>query len=129
MATDYNDAEHIRALEYRLVNAFRDSNIEELNKLLADEFTITDPNGPSYSKEKYISEIKSGNIAFDTLMIDEMDIKIFEDTAITNGKATAKGRAIKGKYDGQYSFMDVYLKRQGTWIVILSTVSLAKILS
>ncbi|MEW6734973.1 MAG: nuclear transport factor 2 family protein [Acidobacteriota bacterium] len=125
----YSDEKIVEQLEIDLIEAFRKSDIKELNRILADEFIITDPNGPSFTKAAYLAGMASGKISFEYLAINQLEVRINDDIAVVSGKATAKGRSEKGSYNGQYSFTDVYVKRQGYWQAILSAVNREKIAS
>jgi ketosteroid isomerase-like protein len=116
----------VERLEYELVDAFLKRDIKALSGILADEFIITDPHGPSFTKERYLADLKAERVSFKSLVIDELEVKVIDSTAVVTGKATADGRSNDGTYKGQYSFMDVYLRRSTGWQVILSAVNRAE---
>lgn len=113
----------IEQLEYELVDAFRKRDLNALRSILADEFIITDPHGPSFTKEQYLADLEAGRVLFKSLVIDELEVRVIDSTAVVIGKATADGRSKDGPYKGQYSFMDVYLKKSQGWQAILSAVN------
>ena len=117
------EEEGIEDLEYELVDAFLKRDIDALNLILADEFIITDPHGPSFTKEQYLADLEAGRVSFQALVIDEIEVRVIESTAVVTGKATADGRSQDGPYKGQYSFMDVYLRKNTGWRAILSAVN------
>ena len=119
------EEESIKQLEYELVNAFLKRDIKALDRILADEFIITDPHGPSFTKGQYLADLEAANISFKSLAIDEIEIRVIDNTAVVTGKATADGHSHDGPYKGQYSFMDVYLKKTSGWQAILSAVNRA----
>ena len=119
------EAESIRQIEYELANAFLKRDIKALDRILADEFIITDPHGPSFTKAQYLADLDAANISFKSLAIDEIEIRVIDNTAVVTGKATADGHSYDGPYKGQYSFMDVYLKKSAGWQAILSAVNRA----
>jgi ketosteroid isomerase-like protein len=113
----------VEKIEYELVDAFLNKDLDALRRILADEFVITDPNGPSFTKEDYLADLESGQVSFKSLAIDEIEVRVIDGTAVVTGKATADGRSKEGSYKGQYSFMDVYLKKSKGWQAILSAVN------
>ena len=117
------DEETIEQLEYELVDAFLKRDVDVLRRILADEFVITDPNGPSFTKDQYLGDLETQRVSFKSLVIDELEVRVIEGTAVVTGKATADGRSKHGSYKGQYSFMDVYLKKSVGWQAILSAVN------
>ena len=120
-----SEEDTIRQIEYELVEAYLKRDIESLERIMAEEFIITDPHGPSFTKEQYLSDLSARRVSFKSLVIDEMDVRVLEGTAVVTGKATADGRSQDGPYKGQYSFMDVYLKKSSGWKAILSAVNRA----
>ena len=119
------EEEQITHIEYELVEAFLQRDVKTLERILADEFIITDPHGPSFTKEQYLADLAADRVAFKSLVIDEIDVRVIEGTAVVTGKATADGRSPDGHYKGQYSFMDVYLRKSSGWQAILSAVNRA----
>jgi ketosteroid isomerase-like protein len=121
-----NQEEVVAQIEYELVDAFLGRDINALSIILADEFIITDPHGPSFTKEQYLADLEAERVSFKSLVIDEIEVRVIESTAVVTGKATADGRSKDGPYQGQYSFMDVYLKKRTGWQAILSAVNRAE---
>jgi ketosteroid isomerase-like protein len=119
------EEDKIKHIEYELVEAFLNQDIKTLERILADEFIITDPHGPSFTKEQYLADLEAARISFSSLVIDEIEVRVNDSTAVVTGKATADGRSQDGPYKGQYSFMDVYLKKSLGWQAILSAVNRA----
>jgi ketosteroid isomerase-like protein len=119
------EEEQLEQLEHELVGAFLNRDIDALGRILADEFIITDPHGPSFTKERYLADLEAQRVSFKSLVIDEIDVRVIDDTAVVTGKATADGRSQDGPYKGQYSFMDVYLRKRSGWQAILSAVNRA----
>ena len=120
-----NEEDEIKQIEYALVDAFVKGDLKALDRILADEFIITDPHGPSFTKEQYLADISGSRISFRSLAIDQVEVRVIDSTAVVTGRATASGRSQDGPYLGQYSFMDVYLKKSAGWQAILSAVNRA----
>lgn len=119
------EEDKITQLEYELVEAFLHRDIKTLERILADEFIITDPHGPSFTKKQYLADLAGERVSFKSLVIDVIEVRVIEGTAVVTGKATADGRSLDGAYKGQYSFLDVYLKKSSGWQAILSAVNRA----
>ena len=119
------EEDKIKNIESEMVEAFLHRDIKALNRILADEFIITDPHGPSFTKVQYLADLEAERVSFKSLVIDEMDVRVIEGTAVVTGKATANGRSLDQSYQGQYSFMDVYVKKSSGWQAILSAVNRA----
>jgi ketosteroid isomerase-like protein len=120
-----NEERKINQIEHELVKAFLNRDIKTLDRILADEFIITDPNRPSCTKQRYLAELEADRVSFKSLVIDEIKVRVIEGSAVVTGKATADGRSLEGPYTGQYSFMDVYIRKDSNWQAILSIVNRA----
>src|SRR5688572_27785605 len=118
-----SEEDQISHIEQELVEAYLHRDIESLERIMADEFIITDPHGPSLTKEQFLADLRAERISFKSLAIAEMDVRVLDGTAVVTGKATAIGRSLDGPYTGQYSFMDVYIKKSSGWKAILSAVN------
>ena len=57
----------------------------------------------------------------DVAEIQTIRVQVFGDTGVVLGYITLQGRAGKTRYDGDYSFLDVYAKRDGRWRAVLSS--------
>jgi ketosteroid isomerase-like protein len=119
------EEDKIKQIEHKLVEAFVNRDIKTLDRILADEFIITDPNRPSCTKQQYLAELEADRVSFKSLIIDEINVRIIEGASVVTGKATADGRSLDGPYRGQYSFMDVYIRKNSDWQAILSIVNRA----
>lgn len=117
------EEDEVMRIESELVDAYLNRDITALELILADEFIITDPNGPSFTREQYLADLAAERVSFKFLVIDEIDVRVVDGTAVVTGKATADGRSPDGTYKGQYTFMDVYLKKSSGWKAILSAVN------
>lgn len=120
-----NEEDKITQIEYALVEAFLNRDIKTLDCILADEFIITDPNRPSCTKQRYLAELEADRVSFKSLVIDEIKVRVIEGSAVVTGRATADGRSLDGPYKGQYSFVDVYIRKDSGWQAILSIVNRA----
>ncbi len=98
-----------------------------LNRIAADSFMFVAPNGTVQNKSSYVSDITSGRLKFTALDSDEMNTRIYGNTAILMGRAKVGGRFqdsnVNEDISGQYRFTDVYAKQQGRWRLISSQVT------
>ena len=115
------DAETLESLERWWVDALRDGDTEALTQIWDEQFVFTDPGGVSLSRDECLEQLASGAIALDVAEIQKIGVQVFGDTGVVLGYITLRGRAGKTRYDGDYSFLDVYAKRDGRWRAVLSS--------
>jgi ketosteroid isomerase-like protein len=115
-----SDVEEVAALERELIQAFVTGDTVVLDIVLADGFIFTDPQGPPIGKSQWILGLETGRFRFETVEIENLEVKIFGDTALANGRINIRA-AVNGSYNGSFHYTDVYVKQDGHWKVILST--------
>ena len=70
-----------------------------LERILADDFIATSSRGEVRNKSREIDDIKPNpDYAMEAFNLDEMNVRIFGDTAIVTGRST-----LKASYKGQSS--------------------------
>ena len=58
---------------------------------------------------------KSGSVDFDSLVADEIKVRLYEDTAIVTYRSTSKGKDQDGAIDEQRRWKRVFVRRDGRW--------------
>jgi ketosteroid isomerase-like protein len=88
-----------------------------IDRLLAEDFVGT-TNEQRYSKSDAIEDVKSGS--HESLTLDEIDIRVFGDTAIATMVQNEKSRHDNEDFSGRYLFTNVWVKRNGEWRAVAS---------
>jgi ketosteroid isomerase-like protein len=102
-------------LENRWEDASLKGDTAFLERIMAEDFTDTDPEGTVSTKAQDIANIKSGELKFTSATIDDMKARVYGDAAVVTGRNTMKGQ-FKGKdISGQYRWTDTWVKRDGRW--------------
>jgi ketosteroid isomerase-like protein len=115
------EAERVKALDLELIDAFRRADFNALDRILAEEFTFTDPHGPPLSKQNFLDGMKSASLVFNKVEVLGLDVTTLGDTALVHGKVRMEARSSGGGYSGIYHYTDVFVKHDGSWRVLLST--------
>jgi ketosteroid isomerase-like protein len=86
-----------------------------LNKLYADDFQGITATGYQVDKARLMEVFKldDPNTKF---TIDEMQARVFENTAVVTGRLTGKSAA--GELISQSKFIHVYTRQNGQWRII-----------
>jgi ketosteroid isomerase-like protein len=85
------------------------------DRILADEFTGTDPEGNVATKAQYLAEMKSGEYVLASFVQDDVKVRTYGDAAVVTGRATVKGQYKGEEASGQYQWTDTFIKRDGRW--------------
>ena len=89
-----------------------------LDRILAADYSSTNADGEVSTKAQGDADIKAGVLKYDSFVVDDMNVRLFGDTAVVTGRSTLKG-SYKGKdISGQNRFTDVFVRRDGRWQVV-----------
>ncbi len=111
----------------KLENDWNDAMVKRdvaaLSRIVADDWTITDPDGTIVAKTEFLANFKSGVDAVSSAVADEMKVRVYGDAAVVLGRNTVKEQ-YKGKdMSGQYRFTDTWIKKAGRWQCVASAFS------
>jgi ketosteroid isomerase-like protein len=112
--------QEIENLEAELALAQVNNDIAVLDRLLADEIIFTDPQGVGslITKAQDIDLHRDGIIVFTTYAIEDLIVKVYDSTTITNMKVKIVGTLNGESIDGVYRYTRTYLKQNGQWRII-----------
>ena len=115
LETNISDEQQVRQLEHEWIDAFRRGDTETLDRILADDFIFTDPEGKLLTKAEWMADMTSGELTFESIYIDALQVRMYGDAAVANGRVTVKAQSKEGGFNGQYCYTDKYVKRGGRW--------------
>lgn len=122
---DSNDKEFLRHLkQIEWPRAYREQNVDLLDRILAPEFERIGFEGERSSKQDELDRVRTSKPSYDTLAFAITRLEVFPNgSAIVSGIGTVKGRDAEGPYTVTYSSSNVLLKRDGRWQAVSSHVS------
>ena len=104
---DWNQA--ITAKDYKL-----------LDRIMGNDWVGIDFQGMAVTKAESIAEIKAGNSSNEFVELGDMQVRVFDNTAVVIGTDTEKSVYHGKDSSGRYAFMDVFVKRDGRWQAVAS---------
>ncbi len=102
----------IRQVEDKRREALLRSDTTALDQIFADDYIVTNQFGQVQTKAQMMSALKSGALKFESVVEDEVSVRVYGDAALVTGRATSKH---EGRDTTQVRFTRVYVKRQGRW--------------
>jgi len=114
---------HIEALEARLTEAQRTSNIEELNTLLSNDLIFTNQHGHIVTKGDDIAMHESGNLEIYSLKTSAQLIQLHGDVAVVSVVQDLGGAVDGHTYAGIFRYTRVWKDSGNGWQVIAGHVS------
>jgi len=99
----------------------RDSSYTQ--RLEAENCTVVWPDGSIVNKREDLKSM-TGDIVFTEFKIDDLQVRLYGDTAIVVGQGTISAQEGKQNLFGRkFVWTDTFVKQHGTWKVVASQVS------
>ena len=117
------DEDEIRRVEREWGDAFEQRDFAALDRIMADEYILTDPLGNVRGKEESLAALKTNEVRFESTKSDNVDVRINGDTAVVTGRSTFRGRYKGWSMAGKYQYTDVLVKRGGSWQAVGSHIT------
>lgn len=121
--------QEVQKLERAWLDAYERHDEKAMNAIVADDFTITFPNGSMQSKAQILASLKGPRPAGRSIKFHTEDVqaRVYGDTVILIGRVVTEYQR-----DGQTAskeeqrYTDTYVKRNGRWQVVASHLSNTK---
>ncbi|MBV9959217.1 MAG: nuclear transport factor 2 family protein [Acidobacteria bacterium] len=102
------------------VDALTKNDLGRLERIVGDDYLITTSENTILNKEQDLSPIKTGDVKFQTVSTQDVNIRVFGKTAIVTGIGLFKGTYKARPFDIRERFTDVYVKRGRRWQPVAS---------
>ncbi|TAJ68959.1 MAG: nuclear transport factor 2 family protein [Phenylobacterium sp.] len=96
------------------------SDKAELERLIADDYVLHNSGGQVQDKKSFIADQVAPGYKLEPFVVEEKVEKVMGTAAILGGVARAKGTSGGEPYDVKLRFIDVWQKRGGKWVVVMS---------
>ena len=96
-----------------LVRADRDT----LDWIMADDFVFSYPMEGD-DKAQFIGDVISGDVRVETLVRENVSVRIWGDTAVLTGKDSARWSYQGRDFSGHYKIINVYSCRNDRWQLV-----------
>jgi ketosteroid isomerase-like protein len=95
-------------------------DIAFLQRVLHKDYTHYRPRGIIENRAQYLKNRKTGRVRFESLVIDEVKVRRYGDTAVVTYRSTAKGKDQQGTIDEQRRWTRVFVWQEGRWQLVHS---------
>ena len=110
--------EAIRRLDNERIQAQINADALVLDRIYADDFIGVGPSGTVRAKPQVISDFTSGDLKFQSITTDDVQIHVYGNAAVETGRSTMIGQD-KGKaVPRDKRFTRVWVKQQGRWRLV-----------
>jgi ketosteroid isomerase-like protein len=118
---------HRQPDEKKILQLFEDgdralvsADIDELSRILADDYGQYDESGKPLTKQEVLKNLKSGRIRYISMISTGRRVRLFGDFAIVHGSEKDEVEQAGKRFTVRYVYMDVVMKRNGTWQIVAS---------
>ena len=115
--------DEIRRIEFDWGVAFERRDMATLDRMMDDEYVVTDPLGNVRTKAESLAAIESSDVLFESTRSDNVKVRINGDTAVVTGRSSFRGWYKGLSMAGQYQYTDVLVKRSGSWKAVSSHIT------
>ena len=114
----------IKQLDNERIQAQIHADATALDRIYAEDFIGIGPSGTVRHKPQVLSDFTSGHLKFQSITTDEVQVRVYENTAVETGLSTMVGQD-KGKaVPRDNRFTRVWVKHQGRWRLVANHYSL-----
>ena len=112
IADDFNA---VAQAEHQLAAAHLQLDLKTIEYLLHPDYVIVQPGGKVETKAEVIASYDTGLRHWDTALVDQLDIRLYGDTAIVVGRWRASGQHGTERFDYAARFLSIWVKQVGRW--------------
>ena len=108
----------IRQVDHERIQAQIGADAAALDRIYASDFIGIGPSGTVRTKAQVIADFTSGDLKFQSITTDDVQVRVYGNTAVETGRSTMIGQD-KGKavpHDNR--FTRVWIKQQGRWQLV-----------
>jgi uncharacterized protein (TIGR02246 family) len=114
----------IRRLDDERIQAQVHADATALDRIYADDFIGVGPSGTVRTKPQVIADFTSGNLKFQSITTDEVQVRVYGNTAVETGLSTMTGQD-KGKdVPRDTRFTRVWVNQRGRWRLVANHYSI-----
>jgi ketosteroid isomerase-like protein len=95
----------------------------ELERLLADDYTLLNSGGKTETKSQFIAESTAPGFKLEPFAVEDAFEKVWDKGAVMGGVVTLRGTDGGKPFAARLRFADIWAKRKGKWQVIYTHVS------
>ena len=84
--------EELLKLENKFARVVINNDADAIDRFLADDWIIIDPDGGIIDKARFLAVIKSGVLSHELMESADLRVRLYGNTAVVTGLTTTKGK-------------------------------------
>jgi ketosteroid isomerase-like protein len=115
----------VLAVERAWMTAYRTNDSAALDRILADDYRLTDNSGHVRTKADDLARARTGELHFDAYDLRDVAVRVWGDTAVVTGHAATRGTNAGRPFANDFAFTDTLARIDGRWRAVAAHVSRA----
>jgi uncharacterized protein (TIGR02246 family) len=116
--------QEIRQLDNERIQAQIHADAKALDRIYAEDFIGVGPSGTVRTKPQVLSDFTAGSLKFQSITTDEVQVRVYENTAVETGLSTMVGQDRGKPVPRDTRFTRVWVKQEGRWRLVANHYSL-----
>ncbi len=116
--------QEIRQLDDERIQAQIGADASTIDRIYADDFIGVGPSGTVRTKSQVIADFTSGSLKFQFITTNEVQVHIYENTAVETGLSTMVGQDKDKTVPRDTRFTRVWVRQKGHWRLVANHYSM-----
>jgi ketosteroid isomerase-like protein len=108
----------IHRLDAQRLKAMTERDVAALDQFLSKDLVYTHASGWRQTKAEFLASIRSGELAYHAITMNDVHVTVYRDTVVANGEARAKVTAKGQDLAMSLLFLEVYVRQDGRWQLV-----------
>ena len=108
----------IRKLDNERIQAQIHADAAALKRIYADDFIGVGPSGTVRTKPQVISDFTSGELRFQSITTDDVQVRVYGNAAVETGRSIMNGQDNGKAVPRDTRFTRVWIQQQGRWQLV-----------
>ncbi len=118
-----NDEQAVRQLLNEISAALPRADTPALDRIYADNYTLVNESGVVTTRAPRLAAIKSGELKYESVAFDEVNVRLYGNTAVATYRVISKGQFKGQEIGGQSRATSTYVKMKGRWQLVAAQVT------
>jgi ketosteroid isomerase-like protein len=102
-------------LETEFARAVASNDADALDRLLADDWIIVEPDGGMIDKARFLGVIRSGALFHESMESTDLRVRVYGNTALVTALTTSKGKFMGQDFSSCERATDIFVKQADRW--------------
>jgi len=91
------------------------ADIAFFERVLHEDYAHHRPGGEVENRAQYLENRKTRRVEYESLLADDIKVRVYGDAAVVTGRSTAKGKDQHGQQIERRRWTRVLVRRDGRW--------------